>query len=156
MQRPRMGIAYMLILHALLILLSYTIQDNQHRDGTNCDGWVLCHQLLIKKIFYRFDYSSILWSNFLNQGSFLSDKYSLCQVHLKSASTDIEWSELSGLFCESLEDKSVERNSDDGGLACEVPDRSLRIFKDSCRAVYVIIWLRITKIKLLLCWDFWY
>lgn len=93
---------------------------------------------------------------FLNQVSFLSDEKSLCQVRLKVASTDIDWSQLRGLFCERMEDKSVERNSDDGGLAYKVPDRSLRIFKDSIRAIYAIIWLRITKIKLLLCWDFWY
>lgn len=37
----------------------------------------------------------------------------------------IECSKLGELFCGSLEDK-IERNADDGGLAYEVPERSLR------------------------------
>lgn len=31
--------------------------------------------------------------------------------------------ELNGVFCGSLEDKSVERNADDGGMTCEVSER---------------------------------
>lgn len=44
--------------------------------------------------------------------------------------TVIECSELSGLFCGKLPGKSVERNADDGGLACEASERC----KDSTRA----------------------
>jgi hypothetical protein len=31
------------------------------------------------------------------------------------------------LFCRSLEDKNVEGNAEDGGLPCEVPEKSLKI-----------------------------
>jgi hypothetical protein len=43
------------------------------------------------------------------------------------------------MLCQSLEDKSVERNAYDGGLACEVSQGSLIMFKDSRRAVGVIL-----------------
>lgn len=36
----------------------------------------------------------------------------------------IEYSELKGLFCESLEDKNVKRNADINNLFCEISEGS--------------------------------
>ena len=38
-----------------------------------------------------------------------------------------ECSQFNELFCGSLEGKDIERNADDGGLACEVLEGSLRV-----------------------------
>lgn len=48
-------------------------------------GWTL-PQSLTKKTLYRPAYSLTLW-RLINQGSLLSDYYSLCQVKIKLAST---------------------------------------------------------------------
>ena len=50
-------------------------------------SWALPHQSLIKKMPCRPAHSLILWRCFLNQGSFLSDDYSLYQVDINLAST---------------------------------------------------------------------
>lgn len=46
----------------------------------------------------------------------------------------IECSNHNGLFCGSLQSKSVEKNEDDGDLGCEVSEGR----KDSVRARHVI------------------
>lgn len=51
--------------------------------ATTC--WSLSHQSLLKKMFY----SQILWRNFLNWYSLLSDNSGLCQVNTKLASIAI-------------------------------------------------------------------
>ena len=50
-------------------------------------GWTLPHEPLIKKICYRLTCSSILWKQFLNWGSVLSDGSSLWQINIKLSST---------------------------------------------------------------------
>lgn len=44
------------------------------------------------------------------------------------ARNDIEHSELTGLFCGNLEEKSAERNASDGGLGCEVTKALWRLY----------------------------
>ena len=66
MQRPWRDAAYWLVLHGLLSLLSYRIQDYQPRVAlpTTMD-WALPYQQIIKKI-YRLACSWILRKHFLN------------------------------------------------------------------------------------------
>ena len=51
--------------HGLLGLLSYVSQDHQPRKVLLTIGWVIPHQLFIKKTFYRVTYSQIFWGLFL-------------------------------------------------------------------------------------------
>lgn len=44
----------------------------------------------------------------------------------------IECSELSGLFCGSLQGKNIEKSEDVGGLACEVLEGSKDYLGHSC------------------------
>jgi hypothetical protein len=58
-------------------------------------GWALPYQLPVKKMPCRLAYSPILWRHFLNQGSLLSDDFSMCQFDIELLST-LSFSNLEG------------------------------------------------------------
>jgi hypothetical protein len=49
---------------------------------------------------------------------------SILELRVRKA---VEWSEISRLFCGSLEEKNFESSAKDGGLDCEIQEGSLRI-----------------------------
>jgi hypothetical protein len=102
MQRPWRGAAYCLTLYGFLSLFSYRTQDYQPRNGTTHSGLSpsipISPFIPINKMPYackkkkkKNAYSPILRRHFLNQGSLLSEDYSLCQVDTGLASTQIIW-----------------------------------------------------------------
>jgi hypothetical protein len=63
-----------------LTLLLVKLKTNQPRHDPTTVESVLSFQSLLKKMLYRLACSAVLQRHFLNQGSHLSDDYSLCQV----------------------------------------------------------------------------
>jgi hypothetical protein len=66
-QRLWSNTAYWLAHHGSLSLLFRRTQDHQPRDGSSKTDWALLHQSLIKKMPYRFSYSSIYESIFSSE-----------------------------------------------------------------------------------------
>lgn len=88
-QRPWKRVTYCLAIHCMLSLSAFL-----KNSGKQAKEWAYLQWAgyllpsIIKKIFYRFPYSSIFCKHFLNWGFLFSDDCCLCQVDLKLASTD--------------------------------------------------------------------
>ena len=78
-QRPWRGAAYRHASHDLLSLFPYRTQDHQPRDGTTHSGLGPLPSLMVEMP-YRLAYSWILWRQFLNWGSLLSDDASCVKL----------------------------------------------------------------------------